>query len=230
MVDIFIILAAAVFTAAFTLQSVGTIKENSAMKKTTRPFLFIGLALFYVLSIAQYIPDSIRLLINGSAAILYAFAGTMLFTFKGRRPFFYGSLAAFFLSLASQISVTWASFKLYAFPIWISVLVCLILVFSAAAVFMIFIKSAKTSIIFAYVVSVLLLSVYIYTSLLTLAGEPGLYSVLMFSGSLLAAATVVMQIKKEVEETSSLFKFASLATGTSALTAFALGCVFMQAL
>ena len=228
MINIFLGIIATLFTAALVLQIIGIWKKIPLMVLITKPFLISMILISYILLIKNYLPDSRLLLIHGTTALSLAFTGTVLFMIEDKKLFTTGGAVCFFISILENLAVTYPSFKLYPQKLWFILLFTVLLCAAAIACFLLFIKSRKLSSTLIYFFSMAVTGLYVYSALITLFGEPELYSALLFAGSVFFMFSLFTKIKREADENSPLLSFLSIITCTISQLLFASGCVLMQ--
>lgn len=230
MLNIFFGIAVSVFIAAVSLHTVGTFKDIRILKNISKPFLIFSILISHALIIVSYLPDSSLLLIYGSLALLFALAGSTLFMLKDK-TFKIVAVSFFILSIISKLLVTFPSFRLYRFPILVSILFAVMYATGAAVPFLVFIKKKSAIISAAYAVMILSIGTYTYSAVLSFFGELRIYTIFLFLDSLSMVFAAFVKTKKEAEELSSpLLDFISIMACTASQIFFAAGSVMMQAL
>ncbi|MCR5400138.1 MAG: hypothetical protein K6E78_00925 [Treponema sp.] len=228
MTNIFLGIIIAFFTAALVLQIIGNLKEIRLMTLITKPFLLPLISAFYILIIKNYLPDSRFLLIYGQLSLTLAFAGNIFFIFSKNWTKIAGSLS-YMLSLVSALFITFPSFKLFTPPIFLSILFFLVFFSGLTLVYIFVIKEKSLLLTILYFAFFSIDSVYLYSTLITCAGEKKLYSVILLISAILISGAGYFMTKKEAQK-KSLYNFLSITIASVSYALLQGACILMQAL
>ncbi len=231
MLNILLGVSLSLFAAAAALYTVGAFKGMKLLENISKPFLTAAVILAHALLTAAYLPDSMLLLVYGSIALIFALAGSILFIFKENRTLKIIASSFFIMSILSKLLVTFPSFRLYRFPVFISILFAVLYSAAALLLFMFFIKKKNPLISVIYAAIFTAIGIYAYSAILTFSGELRIYSVFLFMDSVSIAFSAFVKTKKEAEKLSSpLPDFFSVISCAASQVFFAAGPVMMQAL
>ncbi len=178
-----------IFLASSILQIIGYTKRISLMEYICKPVMYLSLIAAAIFALILELPDSMNILICTCTSLgLGMIASCLLFAPKIKKVRKLCT-AMYMLSTASWLYLIWPSFKLFYFSSWISALI-IFLYISALVLFCVLVVKKQTAKKYAETVLYYLPSlIFHYGVLLTVFGQPKLYSYILISGAtgLLAA-------------------------------------------
>ena len=198
------------------------------MTLITKPFLLPLISAFYILIIKNYLPDSRFLLIYGQLSLVLAFAGNIFFIFSKNWTKIAGTLS-FILSLFSALFITFPSFKLFTPPVFLTILFFLVFLSGITLIYIFMIKEKSLLLTLLYFSFFAMASIYLYSTLITCAGEKKLYSVILLISAILICCAGYFMTKKEAQK-KSLYNFLSITISSISYALLQGACILMQAL
>ncbi len=183
------------FIASAILEIIGYHKKITLMEYIANPCLYIFLLAAWLIVLVPLIPDSLNIIIFVSAAVLFGLAGACLQFLPKKRKNVITSAIFFIASFLCYIMLIRPSFRLFSLPTWISAIIFMayVAMFVLYYIFVIGKRSpAKTAGIAFFMVPLMFLH---YGSILTLFGQPRLYSALLFAGCTIFIAAQALIIK-----------------------------------
>lgn len=183
------------FIASAALEVIGYNKRNLLMEQIAKPCLFGFLLLSSLMLLIPNIPDSTNIIIFVSVALCCGLAGSCIqFVPKTKKTVVLSS-GLFILGVISYTYLFIPSYRLFPLPGIITAAVILIY-FGLLAAFYYFIigkrELIKTVGILAFMLPLIFMH---YSALITLIGQPKLYSILLFIGSSVYVASQVFIVK-----------------------------------
>lgn len=210
------------FIASAACEIAGYHKKNIRMEHIAKPCMYVFLLAASLMILIPLIPDSISVIIYGSLALLFALAGALLQFFPKKHKTVILSSACFILNFLCYIKLLSPSFKLFSLPFPVTVIISLI--YLSALVFFYFYvigkrNKTKTAGIIIFMLPLMILH---YGSIITLTGQPKLYSALLFTGTTVFIASNAMIVKgffKPASEKDRLIRMCLYIAGQFFVTA-----------
>jgi len=165
------------------------IKKLNLFNKITAalflPLIFVNLLPYYI----DFLPDSQNLLINSIIAISCYFVAELLFFDK--KIFHDISQILFFIGTFVYLQLYSSTFYIYAIPQWI--IITSAIVFLLIFVLILFlIKTTSIKSIVGIFLNYICLSIFIFSTFITLINDTKLYSLFLFIGALFLLARYVI--------------------------------------
>ena len=165
------------------------IKKLNLFNKITAalflPLIFVNLLPYYI----DFLPDSQNLLINSIIAISCYFVAELLFFDK--KIFHDISQILFFIGTFVYLQLYSSTFYIYAIPQWI--IITSTIVFLLLFVLILFlIKTTSIKSIVGIFLNYICLSIFIFSTFITLINDTKLYSLFLFIGALFLLARYVI--------------------------------------
>lgn len=193
--NILFLIFATFFVASATLEIVGYHKKIPLMEYIAKPCMYAFLLAASLMLLIPRVPDSINITVYVSAAILFGLIGAELQFLPKRKRIVITSSLFFIASFLCYIRLIQPSFRLFSLPFWASVLI-LVVYLALLVLYYIFIigkrSFIKTAGITIFMIPLMILH---YGSILTVFGQPKLYSALLFVGCTIFIASQALIVK-----------------------------------
>ena len=193
--NILFLVFTAFFIASAILEIIGYHKKINLMEYIANPCLYVFLLAAWLMVLIPLIPDSLNILVFVSAAVVFGLTGACLRFLPKKRKNVITSAIFFIASFLCYIMLIQPSFRLFSLPAWISAIIFLIYVAMFVLYYIFVIKRrnvAKTVGIAFFMIPLMILH---YGSILTLFGQPRLYSELLFAGCTIFIAAQALIVK-----------------------------------
>ncbi len=183
------------FIASAILEIIGYHKKINLMEYIANPCLYVFLLAAWLMVLVPLIPDSLNIIIFVSAAVLFGLTGACLQFLPKKKRIVITSAICFIVSFLCYIILIRPSFRLFSLPIWVSAII--FAVYAAMLVlYYIFVTGkrspAKTVGIAIFMIPLMVLH---YGSILTLCGQPRLYSAMLLAGCTIFIAAQALIVK-----------------------------------
>lgn len=186
---------AALFIASAILEIIGYHKKISLMEYIAKPCMYSFLLASSLMILIPLTPDSISIIIFVSAAVIFGLIGAELQFLPKRKRTVITSSLFFIASFLCYIHLILPSFRLFSLPIWANAIIFAVYL-TILILYYIFIigkrSFVKTAGIAIFMIPLLILH---YGSILTLFGQPRLYSLQLFAGSSIFIASQALIVK-----------------------------------
>lgn len=183
------------FVASAVLEIIGYHKKINLMEYIANPCLYVLLLAAWLMILVPLIPDSLNIIIFVSAAVLFGLTGACLQFLPKKKRIVVTSAIFFIASFLCYIMLIRPSFRLFSLPVWISVIIFLAYV-AMFVLYYIFVTGkrspVKTAGIAIFMIPLMILH---YGSIITLFGQPRLYSALLFAGCSIFIAAQALIVK-----------------------------------
>lgn len=180
------------FAAATILNVIACSKKIRLMEYICRPAQYVFMLTAVLMVLIPQIPDSIHIIAALSLSIISTMASSCILLFPKTQKTLTASILLLVLSYLSFIHILGASFFLFNLPGVATA--CIITVYAAVLIVYYFYVTDTRSLIKSASVILLMIPIMImhYGSLLSLFGQPKLYSILLTAGSTVLIIAQVM--------------------------------------
>ena len=193
--NILFLVFTALFIASAIVEITGYYKKISLMEYIANPCMYVFLLASWIMVLTPLLPDSLNIIICVSAAVLFGLTGACLQFLPKTKKNVAASALFFIASFLSFIILIRPSFRLFSLPRWASaaIFTAYLTLFVLYYIFSIGKRSlVKTAGITIFMIPLMVLH---YGSILTLCGQPKLYSALLFAGSTIFIAAQALIVK-----------------------------------
>ncbi len=190
------------FTASTILNIIACGKKIRVMEYICRPAQYVFMLAAELMVLIPRIPDSIHIIAALSFSVASTMASSCILLFPKKRKLLVTSISLLILSYLSFIHIIGPSFILFSLPG--AATACTITVYVLILTLYYFFVTDTRNIIKSIAVILLMVPIIImhYGSLLTLFGQPRLYSVLLTAGSTVLIISQVMTSRGFFKRTS----------------------------
>lgn len=193
--NILFLIFTALFIASAVVEIIGYHKKISLMEYIAAPSMHAFLLAAWLMVLVPLAPDSITIIVWISAAVIFGLTGACLQFLPKKRKNVVACAIFFVASFLSYIMLIRPSFRLFSFSPWIiaAIFAAYIALFVLYYIFAIGKRNAlKTAGTVLFIAPLMVLH---YGSVLTLFGQPRLYSALLFAGCTILAAAQALIVK-----------------------------------
>jgi len=190
------------FTASTILNIIACGKKIRVMEYICRPAQYVFMLAAELMVLIPRIPDSIHIIAALSFSVASTMASSCILLFPKKRKLLVTSISLLILSYLSFIHIIGPSFILFSLPG--AATACTITVYVLILTLYYFFVTDTRNIIKSIAVILLMVPIIImhYGSLLTLFGQPRLYSILLTAGSTVLIISQVMTSRGFFKRTS----------------------------
>lgn len=183
------------FLASATLEIFYYIKKTTSKEHVFNPCMHAFLLISSLMILIPNIPDSINIVLFLSVALLTALAGSCIQFFPKNRKNTLFSCLLFFTGFLCYAKLIAPSFRLFSLPVWLTLLIWLVYggLIALYHFFVIGKRSSKKTVVSC--VFFIPLIIFHYGTILTVIGQPKLYSIILFIGCNILTASQVLIVK-----------------------------------
>ncbi len=183
------------FIVSAVLEIIAYHKKISLMEYIAKPCMYVFLISGFVMLLIPFVPDSLNIIVWNSTALVFALIGSCLQFFPKKRKIIIISSLLFVASFLCYTALIFPSFRLFSIPLFISILI-FVLYLTLFVLYYLFIIG-KRNIIKTVSIAIFMIPLMIlhYGSILTLCGQPKIYSLLLFIGCTIFIASQAMIVK-----------------------------------
>lgn len=190
------------FTASTILNIIACGKKIRLMEYICRPAQYVFMLTAELMVLIPRIPDSVHIIVAVSLSVACTMASSCILLFSKKQKLLVTSISLLILSYLSFIHILGASFILFRLPG--AATACTVTVYAIILIMYYFYVTDTRSIMKSMAVILLMLPILImhYGSLLSLFGQPKLYSILLTAGSTVLIIAQVMTSRGFFRKTS----------------------------
>ncbi len=205
---IIFLISTGLFLISAVLQTIGYCKKINIMEYIAKPLMYASLISAAVFALIPRLPDSYNILICTCIALGLGMLAACLLLAPKRKRFLIASMLSFTLSSTGWLCLIWPSFKLFSPNPYITV-VLLVIYTTLFVLFVLFEIGKKSPVkiagIFVYLLPIM---VFHYATILTLLGQPKLYSAILTAGSTCLLVSQAFIVKGFFKKASPSIRFA----------------------
>lgn len=160
------------------------IKKFTIAQKILSVYVFISAGVISSLLLWLFLPDARHIFFTTIISYIIATAGYIFSLFSDKKVFRYLGRLLFLIVAAVWTSLYYTTFYLFHIPLWVNI-VSIIFYVAVLTTVLIILKSKSIAVNFWVIISLTLVSIFNYCGFITMCFSPKVYSIILYTGSLL---------------------------------------------